>query len=85
MTPCTGRALGGASQGDQIDYREAALGAPEQKFALPYIGGVYAGGMVWGGGDVCPEESEYGRAVHCNATDSGTLQGDFAEARDVGH
>ena len=46
MTPCTGRALGRASQGGQIDYREAALGAPEQKFALPYIGGVYAGGMV---------------------------------------
>ena len=31
-----------------------------------------------------PPETEYGRAIHCDATDSGTLRGDGAEGGDMG-
>ena len=34
-------------------------------------------------GDVHPEETEYGRAVHCYAVASGTLQGDREETGEV--
>ena len=35
-------------------------------------------------GGVCHKETEYGRSIHCDATDSGPLQGDGADAGDVG-
>ena len=32
---------------------------------------------------MCPEEAEYGRAIHCNAADSGPMRGDCVDARGV--
>ena len=40
------RGGGGAAQGGQTDYREAALGSPGRKLGVPSIGGGYAGGRV---------------------------------------
>ena len=34
--------------------------------------------------DIGPPETEYGRAIHCDTTNSGALQGDGAEGGDTG-
>ena len=34
---------------------------------------------------MCTKEAKYGRTVHCNAPDSGTLQGNGADSGDMGH
>ena len=43
-----------------------------------------ASGKVQGYGRVCSEEAEYGRAIHCNAADYVTTQGDGTNARGMG-
>ena len=46
------------------------------------------GGSQGGGGrevqEIGPPETEYGRAIHCNTTDSGALRGGVAAAGDTG-
>ena len=34
---------------------------------------------------MCNKEAEFGRAVHCNAPDSGPMRGNIAYYGDVGH
>ena len=40
-------------------------------------------GGIGGGRGICPEEAEYGCAVHCNATDSRLLWGCIELARET--
>ena len=42
---------------------------------LPPPGGVYQGSGDRESQDIGPPETEYGRAIHCDATDSRTLRG----------
>ena len=51
---------------------------------LPFLGGDDSGGSIEGGKGIYTEEAEYGRSVHCNATDSRPLLGGSAVARDTG-
>ena len=51
---------------------------------LPPPGGGYQGGGGRESQDIGPPETEYGRAIHCNATDSGNLRGDGAAEGDTG-
>ena len=46
---------------------------------VPPPGGSYQGSGNSESTDIGPPETEYGRAIHCDATDSGTLRGDGAE------
>ena len=50
----------------------------------PSLVGGNEGGWVRGGGGLCIEEEEYGRTVHCDATNYGPLKGSGAEAGDMG-
>ena len=43
------------------------------------------GGRVEGYGRVCSKDVEYGRTIHCDTANSGPMQGDDADARDVGN
>ena len=51
---------------------------------VPLPGGGYQGRGDRESTDIGPSESEYGCAIHCDATDSGTLRGDGAEGGDKG-
>ena len=51
---------------------------------LPPPGGGYQGCGGSESQDIGPPETEYGSAIHCNATDSGALRGDGAAAGDTG-
>ena len=51
---------------------------------LPPPGGGYQGGGGRKSQDIGPPETEYGRAIHCNATDSGTLRGGGTAEGDTG-
>ena len=51
---------------------------------LPPPGGGYQGSGDRESTDIGPPETEYGRAIHCNATDSGTLRGGGAAGGDTG-
>ena len=50
----------------------------------PPPGGSYQGSGDRESTDIVPPETEDGRAIHCDATDSGTLRGDGAEGGDKG-
>ena len=54
------------------------------KVGLPPPGGGYQGGGGRESQDIGPPETEYGRAIHCNSTDSGALRGGGAAAGDTG-
>ena len=45
---------------------------------VPPPGGSYQGSGDRESTDIVPPETEYGRTIHCDATDSGTLRGDRA-------
>ena len=51
---------------------------------VPIIGGSNGGSRLRGDQDIRHEEAEYGRAVYCNATDSGPLRAVQSEAGDEG-
>ena len=51
---------------------------------VPPPGGSYQVSGDSASADIGPPETEYGRAIHCNATDSGTLRGDGAAGGDTG-
>ena len=50
----------------------------------PFLGLGNTEGGFGGGKGICPEESEYGCAVHCNATDSRPMWGGIALSRHMG-
>ena len=58
------------------------MGGTESGFTPP--GGGYQGGGGRESQDISPPETEYGRAIHCDSTDSGALQGGRAAAGDMG-
>ena len=51
---------------------------------LPPPGGCSQGGGGREGQDIGPPETEYGRAIHCDTTDSGALRGGGAAAGGTG-
>ena len=51
---------------------------------VPPPGGIYQGSGNHESTDIGPPETEYGCAIHYDATDSGTLQGAGAEGGDKG-
>ena len=51
---------------------------------MPSTGHSNAGIRIQRDGGVCSKEAEYFHAIHCDATGYGPLQGDGADARDVG-
>ena len=55
-----------------------------RKVGLPPPGGGHQGGGGRESQDIGPLEKEYGRAIHCNSTDSGALRGGGAAAGDTG-
>ena len=52
--------------------------------AVPPPGGSNKGRRDREGEDIGPPETEYGRAIRCNAADSGTLRGDETTGVDTG-
>ena len=50
---------------------------------LPLPGGGSKGGRGREGQDIGPPETEYGRAIYCNTTDSGALRGGGEAAEDT--
>ena len=55
-----------------------------RKVDVPPPGGSYQGSGDSASADIGPPEKEYGRAIHCDATNSGTLRGDRAAGGDTG-
>ena len=53
--------------------------------AVPPPGGSYKGRGDSESEDIGPPETEYGRAIRCDAADSGTMRGDGATGGDTGH
>ena len=52
-----------------IYYGKSTTAASGQNILLPFLGGDNMVGGLGGGRGICPEEVEYGCAVHCNAAD----------------
>ena len=78
---CPGRLPG---QGSTVIDRTNTTPWEGRKVGLPLPGGGYQGGGVRESQDIGPPEKEYGRAIHCDATDSGTLRGGGAAEGDTG-
>ena len=71
-------------QGSTAIDRTNATPWEGRKVGLPPPGGSYQGSGDSASADIGPPEREYGRAIHCHATDSGTLRGDGAVRGDMG-
>ena len=69
---CPGRLPG---QGSAASDRTAAPSGEVQRMVLPLPGGGSKGGGVREGQDIGPPETEYGRAIYCDTTNSGALRG----------
>ena len=61
-----------------------SLNGRDGKWIYPPPGGGYQGGGDRESQYTGPLETEYGRAIHCDATDSGTLRGGGAAEGDTG-
>ena len=79
MNPCIGRALGGFQH--RVSRR---INGRQPKRQVDGIWEYPPQGEVRGDVIICPEEAEYGRTTHCDATDYGHIKGDGADARGVG-
>ena len=77
---CPGRLPG---QGCTAFDRTAAPPEEGRKVVLPLPFGGSKGGGGREGQDICPPETEYGRAIYCDTTDSGDLRGGKAAAGDT--
>ena len=55
-----------------------------RKMGLPLFGGDNTGGRIGIYRGICPEEAEYSRTVHCDATDSRPLYGGSTVDGDTG-
>ena len=62
-------------QGNTAADRKAAPPGAGQRMVLPLPGRGSKGGRVRGGQYIDPPETEYGRAIYCDVTDSGALRG----------
>ena len=71
-------------QGSTAVDRTNAPPWERQKVGLPSPGGSSQGGGGRESQDIGPPETEYGRAIHCDSTDSGALRGGGAAAGDTG-
>ena len=60
-------------QGCKVPNRESALPWEGWAVVLPIPGGSNEGGGGRADQDVDPSEAEYGRAIYCDATDSGNM------------
>ena len=67
---CPGRLPG---QGSTADDKTAALPGEGRRMVLPLPGGVSKGGRGCEGQGIGPPETEYGRAIYFDTTDSGAL------------
>ena len=78
---CPGRLPG---QGSTAVDRTNATPWEGRKVGLPPTGRGSQGGRGRESQDIGPPETEYGRAIHCDSTDSGALRGGGAAAGDTG-
>ena len=78
---CPGRLPG---KGSTAVDRTTAPPWEGRKVGLPPPGGGSQGGGGCEGQEISPPDTEYGRAIHCDTTDSGALQGGRAAAGDTG-
>ena len=78
---CPGRLPG---QGSTAFDRMNAKPWEGRKVSLTPLGRDYQGGGGRESQDIGPPETEYGRAIHCDSTDSGALRGGGAAAGDTG-
>ena len=72
------------SLGSKTDYREAAAERVGREMVLPLTVGGHEGSRVHRRKDVYKQKAEHSRAIHCDATASGTLQGDDTDRRGKG-
>ena len=70
-------------QGSAAADRTATLPGEGRRMFLPLPGGGSKGGGGCDGQDIGPPETEYGRAIYCDTTDSGALRGGGEAARDT--
>ena len=70
-------------QGSEAFDRTTALPVEGRKVVLPLPGGGPKGGGGRESQDIGPPETEYGRAIYCDTTDSGAMQGGGAVAGDT--
>ena len=73
-TPRMDRALGNfTTQSRATAHREAAEETVGWELVIPTIGGGNGGSRLQGDWEIHHEEVEHGRAVYCDATNSGPL------------
>ena len=77
---CPGRLPG---QGRAASDKTKSPPGEVRKVVLPLPGEGSKGGGGREGQDIGPPETEYGRAIYCNATDFGALQGGREAAGDT--
>ena len=73
------------SWGSETDHREAAAERVGREMVLHLPGGGHEGSRVHRRKDVYKRKAEHGRAIHCNATAYGPLQGDDTVRRGAGN
>ena len=66
------------------DHRESAEAQEGRDLVLPFVGGSDEGGRNRSDTDVNTLEAEYGRAIYCDAADSGPVQKGHSSARRAG-
>ena len=71
-------------QGREEDNREAAATTEGRELVLPDVGGSNEVDRDSWDTDINPPEAEYGREIHCNATDSGHVRTGHPAARQTG-
>ena len=71
-------------QGRAEDHGEAAAAKEVRELVLPFVGGSNEGYRDGSDTDVNPPEAEYGRAIYCDAADSGPVRKGYPAARRAG-
>ena len=70
--------------GRETDHGETAAERMGRKMVLPFLGGGHEGSRFSRRTEVYKQKLEHGRAIHCNTTASGPLQGDDIDRRGEG-
>ena len=68
-------------QGREEDHGEAAAATEGRELVRPAVGGSNEGDRDGWDTDINPPEAEYGRAIHCDAADSGPVRTGHPAAR----
>ena len=71
-------------QGSEKCHGETAAAKEGQELDLPTVDGSNEGDINGGDKDINSPEAEYGRAIHCNAADSGPVRTGHPAARRAG-